>query len=124
VKETYACQCGGTLSFNYDAKPSSAWQCDRCDFETSHVRVENGDIHPNTFLPEYGAGKRRDTRGTRFDIYKGMLGRDYMFRGYDPVDKGAMFEHTCGWAVRIGPKAAISLIAQVIERRDCEKDNR
>lgn len=62
VKDTYPCKCGGTLTFNYDARPSSAWQCDRCDFETSHVRIEQGDIHPNTFLSDYGARRRRDKR--------------------------------------------------------------
>jgi hypothetical protein len=33
-----------------------------------HVRVHNGgEIHPNTFLPEYGAGKRALSPDTRKD---------------------------------------------------------
>lgn len=124
TRETYQCKCGGTLTFNYDAKPSSAWQCDRCDFETSHVRVDkDGDIHPNTFLHEYGARKRLALTMRNFDIYKGMTGRDFIFRGCDQF-KGAMFEHTCGWTVRVGPEAAVSFIADMIRRHDCKKDKK
>lgn len=59
-KETYPCKCGGTLSFNHKANwENGAWQCDGCDFETMHVRVdERGKLHENTFDPTYGAGKR------------------------------------------------------------------
>ena len=61
AKETYPCKCGGTLKFNYGVNNSmGAGQCNSCDFQTMHVRVdERGDIHSNTFLAEYGAGKQR-----------------------------------------------------------------
>ena len=60
IRETYPCKCGGTLSFVYKTNRGfGAWQCDSCNLETTHVRIDDkGNLHKNTFLPEYGARKR------------------------------------------------------------------
>jgi hypothetical protein len=107
VRDTYKCKCGGTLSFNYDAWPSSAWQCDRCNFETSHVRVEDGDIHPNTFLPEYGAGTRRERptdkclwADNESGVWDTDCGEAFFFENGGPIDNKLRFCGFCGKALK------------------------
>lgn len=57
-----------------------------------------------------------------FDIYEGLIGRDFEFKGCDR-SQGATFEHKpCGYVIRIGPRAPISDIARVIAGHDCERE--
>jgi hypothetical protein len=57
-----------------------------------------------------------------FDIYKGMAGRDFNFKGTDS-GKGATFEHgPCGFVVRLGPGMTIGNIADMITEHDCARD--
>lgn len=56
-----------------------------------------------------------------FDIFRGMSGRDFTFRGCDNSG-GATFEHTCGQVYRLGPDARISLIALTVSQHKCEDE--
>lgn len=57
-----------------------------------------------------------------FDIYQGLTGRDFEFKGCDK-GKGAMFEHKpCGFMIRFGPGMAVRNIADMIAGHDCERE--
>jgi len=49
----------------------------------------------------------------KFDIFRGLVRNGFTFRGVD-AHGGATFEHACGYTVRIGPDAKISLIAEEV----------
>jgi hypothetical protein len=55
-----------------------------------------------------------------FNIFKGLISNGFAFRGVDDSD-GATFEHTCGYVVRFGPDAPVSVIAEEVKTHSCEK---
>ena len=57
----------------------------------------------------------------QFDAFKGLVVNGFTFRGVDKSD-GATFEHQCGYVVRIGPDAKISVIAEEVRGHDCARD--
>lgn len=54
-----------------------------------------------------------------FNIFRGLVVNGFSFRGVDASD-GAVFEHTCGYVVRIGSGAPVSTIAEEVQEHKCE----